>query len=208
MRRTPRRRHGLLRQARPAPAIDYASWTVDNARLACWTPSTPASTPTRSPGRRAPSPPPSLPQTDLQGNLLTAPKRERAPTTSPCVATRAGSDCRRRRRGPKVHQERGRAVASIARSASTRPGRSTPPEGAKAPGVRPGHQLDRCRHARPAGVATSWDAGSPALAIVTASLRRLRALGRGQGPVRSARRSGGGRRRGPPSEPHRQRRRP
>ena len=43
------------------------------------------------------------------------------------VAMRSASDCRRRRRGPQVRQERGQAVESIARSASTRPGRTTPP---------------------------------------------------------------------------------
>ena len=111
---------------------------------------------------------------------------------------------------------------SICRAKRTaRRGPTTPPRGAKALerrdhegpmcaalGVRPGHQLGRCRHARPAAVATYWDAGSPALAVVRASLRRLRGLGRGPGPVRSVRRSGGGRRRGPPGEPHPKRRRP
>jgi hypothetical protein len=96
----------------------------------CWTPSTPAPTRTNSPGRRAPSPPPSLPQTDLQGDLLTAPNRERVPTPSPCVATRAGSACRPRRRGPKVRPRTRTPHGSIARSPSARRGRSTPSEGA------------------------------------------------------------------------------
>jgi hypothetical protein len=44
---------------------------------------------------------------------------------TPCVAMRSASDCRRRRRGPQVRQERGQADQSIARSAST--ARGTPP---------------------------------------------------------------------------------
>lgn len=35
-------------QADAADALDFAEWAVDNAQLACWTPSTPAQTPTTS----------------------------------------------------------------------------------------------------------------------------------------------------------------
>jgi hypothetical protein len=50
-------------------------------------------------------------------------------TAPPCVATRSGLRCRRRRRGPQVHPRRGRADQSIARSA---------PYGASAPLPRGG----------------------------------------------------------------------
>ncbi len=73
---------------------------------------------------------------------------------------------------------------------------------------RCGYQLGRCRHARPPGRRDLLGCRPASARHVTAPPRRLRALRRGQGPVRSARRSGGGRRRGPRCEPRRQRRRP
>jgi hypothetical protein len=53
----------------------------------------------------------------------------------PCVATRAGWDCRRRRRGPQVRQERGprRWINRAKRTA--RRGRTTPSRGAMSPSV-------------------------------------------------------------------------
>jgi transposase len=44
----------------------------------------------------------------------------------PCVAARAGWDCRRRRRGPQVRQERGRAAWINRAKRTARRGRSTP----------------------------------------------------------------------------------
>src|SRR6266511_4187030 len=52
----------------------------------------------------------------------------------PCVATRPGSDCRRRRRGPKVRQDRGCAAWINRAKRSLRCGRTTPPRGAMPPG--------------------------------------------------------------------------
>jgi hypothetical protein len=47
------------------------------------------------------------------------------------VATKVGLGCRRRRRGPKVGQERGQAAEPTAPKRTTRRGRSTPPRGAE-----------------------------------------------------------------------------
>ena len=99
-------------------------------------------------------------------------RKQQAPTNGPpigprhlrpchavprCVATRAGLRCRRRRRGPKVRQDRGQADESIARSAPLGLAAPLPPRGAGRPRfLRPAgptrrHDLDKCPRPRRRG---------------------------------------------------------
>jgi hypothetical protein len=79
---------------------------------------------------------------------------ERWAWRSPCAVPRLALECRRRRRGPQVRQERGHADESIPRSASTRPGRSTPQAGRVLADIQPASSRGAEGTAGAEGIAT------------------------------------------------------